>query len=527
MAKNTGTLVIAAIRPNDDLDTIASAWASEIKGGLHTVQNTTKRNSIFLERREWGMMCYVIDDNKTYQLTYNYVDANIMNNANWKEFSGSGSGSGNEWVDSVFSIDLIEPLSPTNGDRYLLGLDSSQALSGTNWSSIQSSQIVQWNSDTNNWILTVPKEGMSVRVDDQDNSIYRYEGNFPSGYWQKEKLGQVRSFTANTANQIDYTATVTPLINDYTDDSVFLVKFSAQNIGTTASLDINSLGQKYIKKTSPSGVVDLVPSDIQPGVVYTVVFDGTDFQLNKPYINDDVFNVKYLIEPSDYIVVPPNYQYWVYSDLTIQGTLVNYGKVIIANGSLILNGGTWTNQGSGQLVLLSLNTGMTSSFNDSDTIDFSQENTVMGLSVSAIVKDNSLTASKLDTGSNGGATAGYILSVDSLGKFNWLESLGTSGTLTSSDKNFIMSTNTSGDNQFSGLTISQTPLSGSYVGVFVNGQEFQVGYGTSVGVPCYFSNDGGITAKSTVVAGDGLYWNGTFVGTDLYSTWRISLYYMS
>jgi hypothetical protein len=33
MAINVGTLVSSAIRPNDSLDPIASAFASEIKGG--------------------------------------------------------------------------------------------------------------------------------------------------------------------------------------------------------------------------------------------------------------------------------------------------------------------------------------------------------------------------------------------------------------------------------------------------------------------------------------------------------------
>jgi len=170
---------------------------------------------------------------------------------------------------------------------------------------------------------------------------------------------------------------------------------------------------------------------------------------------------------------------------------------------------------------------LTTSFNDSETIDFTQENTIMGLSVSAIVKDGSLTASKLDTGTNGGATAGYILSVDNAGKFNWLDPSQTSGTLTSSDKNFQMAFTTNGDGQFTGLTISQTPLPGGYVGVFVNGQEFEVGYGTTTSVPCYFSDDGGVTSKINVQSGDALYWNGNFVGTDLYSTWRISLYYIN
>ena len=69
MAQNIGTLVSSAIRPNDSLDPIASAYAVEIKGGLHTSSNSTDRDAIIFERREWGMLCYVVSYNKTYQLT--------------------------------------------------------------------------------------------------------------------------------------------------------------------------------------------------------------------------------------------------------------------------------------------------------------------------------------------------------------------------------------------------------------------------------------------------------------------------
>ena len=92
MSLNKGILVSAAIRPNDSLDPIASAFASEIMGGLHTSQNSADRNSIIFERREWGMMCYVTNEDKTYQLRYGYANTNIMSNSNWVEFSGSGGG---------------------------------------------------------------------------------------------------------------------------------------------------------------------------------------------------------------------------------------------------------------------------------------------------------------------------------------------------------------------------------------------------------------------------------------------------
>ena len=526
MPQNIGTLVSAAIRPNDSLDPIASAFASEIKGGLHTVQNITDRNAIIFERREWGMMCYVIDDNTTYQLEYGLQDTNIMNNNNWTEFSGSGGSGGGEWIDSVLSVLYAQPGSPSNGDRYLVGLGALDLtpITGVVWSSYQSGQVVEWNSTLSVWQVTTPTDGMSVRVDNEDNSIYRYEGNFSSGNWAKEKLGQVRNLSATTPNGVSYSAITQPAIDGYFQDMIFLTQFSQQNSGT-ASININGLGDTLIKRPSQSGLIDLNPFDIQPNIVYSLTYDGTYFQMNRPYTNDNLFSIKYYIEPTDYIVVPQYYQYWVYSDLEIAGELVNYGQVVIANGSMILSGGTFSNYG--QLSFVTFNAGMTNSYNDSDTIQFTQSNTIFGLSVSAEVRDGSLTSSKLDTGLNGGATAGYLLSVDNDGLFSWTSpSISGGGILTYSDKSYTVLSNTFGNGQFTGLAISQTPVTGCYVGVFINGQEFEVGTSTSSS-PAYFSDDSGATAKINIVAGDSLYWNGNIAGTDLLAGWRISLFYLT
>ena len=293
MALNTGTLISAAIRPVDSLDTIATAYASEIKGGLHSYATIAERNSIIFERREWGMMVTVYSDptpsnNKTYQLTYNYVSTNILDDSNWKEFSGGVSGGGgNEWIDSVLSISNIEP-TPSSGDRYLLG----NAPSGINWSSFQPDKVVEWNSVTNQWIQTTPTDGMSVRVDDEDNSIYRYEGVFPTGAWVKEKLNQIRSIVATTANGLSYSVTMTPSIDQYYPDVLFLTQFATSNIGLTVSLNINGLGEVLVKRPSASGLSNFNPNEIDTTLIYNVCFDGTYFQLSRPYTKNIIICVR-------------------------------------------------------------------------------------------------------------------------------------------------------------------------------------------------------------------------------------------
>ena len=91
MSKNTNaTLITAAVRPNDSLDLIASAFQNEIKWWHHSYSTLVEMYSIIIERRDWWMLCTVYGDiaenNKTYQLTKWQVDSNIMNNNNRIEF---------------------------------------------------------------------------------------------------------------------------------------------------------------------------------------------------------------------------------------------------------------------------------------------------------------------------------------------------------------------------------------------------------------------------------------------------------
>lgn len=277
MAQNTGTLISSSIRPNDSLDPIASAFAREIKGGLHTASASSDRDLIISQRREWGMMCYVIDDDKLYQLKYGYFDTDLDNNTNWTEFSGSGgSGGGSgEWVDSVTSRLDIEAISPSNNDRYLIILTASGA-----WSGLED-KIAQYNSTTSLWVFTTPTDGMSVRVDNEDNSVYMYDGVYPSGTWNKELLNQVRFISATSSDSIQYNAISTPSFTTYIQEILFLSTFDITNSGS-ASLNINGLGDVSIKKFSGIGLSDLDPGDITVGMIYNMSYDGTYFQVSIP-----------------------------------------------------------------------------------------------------------------------------------------------------------------------------------------------------------------------------------------------------
>jgi hypothetical protein len=84
------------------------------------------------------------------------------------------------------------------------------------------------------------------------------------------------------------------------------------------------------------------------------------------------------------------------------------------------------------------------------------------------------------------------------------------------DKEKSVGAPTSGDDADTGLTITSTPEADSYVAVFVNGIKALLGDGVKT-KDCYFSNDGGTTARAitAIAAGDTLFWNGVISGHDL------------
>ena len=163
--KNIGTLVTAAIRPNDSNDKIASAYAVEVKGGLHSYATLLERNNIISERREWGMIVNVYNDttpsnNTTWVLKYNKVNTTISDNANWEKYLGSsGSGSGSAyWIDPVMGILSNQPSGPNNGDRYILG----PTPTGLSWGSKFENDVVQYDLDT--LFSAVSESGKRIEV---------------------------------------------------------------------------------------------------------------------------------------------------------------------------------------------------------------------------------------------------------------------------------------------------------------------------------------------------------------------------
>ena len=76
---------------------------------------------------------------------------------------------------------------------------------------------------------------------------------------------------------------------------------------------------------------------------------------------------------------------------------------------------------------------------------------------------------------------------------------------------------TSGDYSPTGITMDHTPFSDSSVEVLVNGLGLSEADGDRDSAAVYFSNDGGLTARTiaNIEIGDELYWNGIIAGFEL------------
>jgi len=102
---------------------------------------------------------------------------------------------------------------------------------------------------------------------------------------------------------------------------------------------------------------------------------------------------------------------------------------------------------------------------------------------------------------------------------------GIASVITTADKN-LNPLATSGNGKDTGIDISNTPIDDGYVMILVNGIQYSLGDGVKT-KDCYFSDNGGSTAKSiaAIISSDSLYWNGVIAEFNLKITDRIDIIY--
>ncbi len=131
-----------------------------------------------------------------------------------------------------------------------------------------------------NLALATPAVG-EVGVNTTDGNLVLGDGATAGGLVQASaKAVQNNSHTyataGGTANVI--TLTLAPSIGSYSAGQEFQFKASANNSGAT-TLNVNGKGAKNIYKMSSGTLGALASGDIISGAIYTVRYDGTQFQL--------------------------------------------------------------------------------------------------------------------------------------------------------------------------------------------------------------------------------------------------------
>jgi len=354
MSKNKGTLVSSTIRPISASSSYPTAHANELLGGFQTVNDIISRDNIVTQRRAFGMLVYVVVTDEFYQLkTVNSL--NLSDNLNWSLVPFGASSNNTDWVNSVISRSNTPPGSPNINDRYLVIIGSGAWIGYDNL-------IVEWNGTI--WVATIPSEGMAVKVDDETNSIYFYEGSyFPFGSWNR------KDFVLNPL-EILYNIPSVDTINVGTN-SEYLI-FGNLNVDG----QINTWGKVVILNgtISGSGSVGIYGSgSVEQYNLLTEIYGGTGISIatQSPYTrivsvdliagtsisisnsgNSVVISAqqsqdypKHVIVPGETITIPDYQEYWIYGDLTVYGTLDigTYGKVVVANGAFVAATGSLVN----------------------------------------------------------------------------------------------------------------------------------------------------------------------------------------
>lgn len=103
MAKFIGTVGITGpISPKDTADTYATHMAFYGQGGYRTVDLLATRDLITPERRELGMIVYVLEDKKEYRLELG------IENTNWVEKTGGGGGGSVDKLNYYLVTNMLE-----------------------------------------------------------------------------------------------------------------------------------------------------------------------------------------------------------------------------------------------------------------------------------------------------------------------------------------------------------------------------------------------------------------------------------
>ena len=480
----------------------------------------------------------------------------------WLPFSAPGvSGTTNKIAKFVSSSSVSDSLMSDDGTTVIIGLTPS--VISTNFSNSGNQYIggeLYFKDDYNLYIKS--DNGLLIQTDEyfriQDELGYSYltlmtDNTGLSGVYTfsvlnntinlSDQLGY-RTFTSDTLDLISFgTTSATMSFNIYATGSVLRIKDGSEGTNKVFTSDSTGLGtwtsltSNYINFIGPTNSITkytgsgLTSSFLYEGVGGTASsrylgfgasFSNTDLPLRPFHIktNDSANFTKLALH--NYNTTNNNSDVISFRTDTTGASASSFIEFAAIRGIYEDHDDSIR---KGKLEFFTRNAAISSSSNL--TLSLLSDGTVYipgTQSGFSALQFGSMTSSSPTTSSS------VALSVDSQGRVILASIAAIGGNINSPyDKGLTANSVTTNGGTASDYTISVNPVSGSYVTVFVNGQEFEVGNGTTSS-SCYFGTHStipkGFSASNAIQAGDYLYWNPSMAGFKLESGWRISLHYL-
>lgn len=107
------------------------------------------------------------------------------------------------------------------------------------------------------------------------------------------------NWCADTGSAGTYVCTLSQPITSYRTGTYYRFQANSTSTNTPATLNLNGLGAKTIKKTKGNITTDLVAGDICTGQMVEVMYDGTNMQMTSPLCQQDVQSFTIVIGTDD------------------------------------------------------------------------------------------------------------------------------------------------------------------------------------------------------------------------------------
>jgi hypothetical protein len=424
-----------------------------------------------------------------------------------------------------------------------LNIGSGLSFSGTQQvfvSGLTSGSLLSTNSFSNGYVLSATSSGSftwipftSIVVSGDTNSVAKFTG--------VNSVGDSMIYDNGSTVQISY--------NPSLSLSVTFSVWGSAHVYNNLYFNNNTL--QYINNSSINTSLPTYALNFNNGAVsykyYQFNTDTTSFTFSlMSFIQGgDTVGNKYVNILSNNITIGTSSTasvvnlYSSSSSLRIQDGSQGLNKYFISDSTGL---GSWqTPYGYNGLTTSGIGFGINSGYGltiSSGAIIWDKTIIGTGLTVST-VGTVSLATTGVSAGTYGASVSTPVITVDAYGRITTITTTASSGSggsgnsvkLSYLDKNWVANNVPVGAiGTASGSTVSGTPLIGSYIGVYINGVEVQVGNATT-SAPCYFgpniSTPRGFTLSNYVLPGDYLYWNPTYSGYGLENGFRISLHYLA